>query len=147
MMRFGTVQLVRVVVLCFCALFTDSRPAPFEETYHKHTKGPNPILVLRVWSPKAEPTKANFVELCKALKEKYEKEPRIEANFFSSEEGAKGFSELYEFSGYAKYYSTWRAKYWLDRKSGKEWLDYCEGPHDKDKNPFLHLDLSAGEYR
>jgi hypothetical protein len=121
----------------------DGKAIEVEETYHKHTKGPDPILVLRIWLPEQEPTKANFLEVCKLLKLKYKNESRIEANIFSSEEGAKGFSELYEFAGYKEYYSTWRAKYWLDRKTGKEWLDYCEGSHDKERNPFIHIDLST----
>ncbi len=121
----------------------DVKPIKIEETYHKHTKGPDPILVLRIWLPEDEPSKTSFLRVVELLKQKYEKEPRIEANIFSSEDGAKGFSELYEFSGYKEYYSTWRAKYWLDRKNGKEWLDYCEGPHDKEKNPFVHIDIES----
>ena len=121
----------------------DVKPIKIEETYHKHTIGPCPILVLRIWLPDDEPSKANLLRIGELLKQKYKKEPRIEANIFSSEAGAKGFSELYVFAGYGEYYSTWRAKYWLDRKNGKEWLDYCEGPHDKEKNPFVRLDLKA----
>jgi len=121
----------------------DGKAIRIEETYHKHTKGPDPILVLHIWLPENEPTKANLLEVSKFLKLKYKNETRIEANIFSSEEGAKGFSELYLIDGYKKYYSTWRAKYWLDRKTGKEWLDYCAGPHDKENNPFFHIDLST----
>ena len=136
-------QLAGIAQFFYPSLVDDGKAIKVEETYHKHTKGPGPILVLRIWLPEHEPNKANFLEVSKFLKLKYKNESRIEANIFSSEEGAKGFSELYEFAGYKEFYSTWRAKYWLDRKTGKEWLDYCEGPHDKENNPFFHIDLST----
>lgn len=144
-MRFFIILVMQLasVTVFFCPSVVNGDSIKVEETFHKHTKGSEPILVLRLWLPEDEPTKTNLLEVCKLLKLKYQNEPRIEANIFSSEQGAKGFSELYEFAGYKEYYPTWRAKYWLDRKTGKEWLDYCEGPHDKKKNPFLHIDLGT----
>ena len=142
-MIFIGLQLAAITQANYLAL-TDAKTLKVEETFHKHTKGSNPILVLHIWLPEDQPTKANLLELSKILNLKYKNEPRIEANIFSSEAGAKGFSELYEFAGYKEYYSTWRAKYWLDRTTGEEWLDYCDGPHDKENNPFLHLQLSTG---
>lgn len=142
-MRFLMVLLLQVVpvIQLFYPYLTDGKATHVEETFHKHTKGSNPILVLHIWLPDGAPTKANFLEVSQFLRLKYQNESRIEVNIFSSEKGAKGFSELYEFAGYKEYYSTWRAKYWLDRMTGEEWLDYCEGPHDKKNNPFLRIDL------
>ena len=144
-MRFLIILLMQVASIppFLYPTLVDGKVVKIAETFHRHTKGPDPILVLHICLPEDEPTKANLLEVSKVLRLKYNKETRIEANIFSSEEGAKGFSELYLFEGYEKYYSTWRAKYWLDRKTGKEWLDYCEGPHDKENNPFVRIDLST----
>ena len=128
--------------LAKCSATSDEHALRYRIALHVHTKDDKPLLKLRIWLPYDEPTKSNLLKLCEMLREMYKKEGRIEADVFSSEEGAKKFSDVYEFPGYTKYYSTWRARYWIDRMTGQEYLEFCEGPNQIGK-PMLRILLGG----
>ena len=99
------------------------------------------FLKLRIYLPHDPSTKANLIRLRDALRKKYNGSTSIEADVFSSREGAKNFSEVKEFSGYDLYFSTWRARYTLDLQKKQEYLEYSEGPNEIGK-PMIRIDFS-----
>jgi hypothetical protein len=85
-------------------------------------KAPLSALLLRIWITRPEPSKAEIIRLTKILKAKYSNETRLQVLIFDSKKEADDFSDLYEFAGH----SYWRAKYWLDRNTKDEYVEYCE---------------------
>ena len=85
-------------------------------------KAPRSALLLRIWLTRPQPSKKEILQLTKILKATYSKETRLQVLIFDSKKEADDFSGLYEFTGY----SYWRAKYWLDRNTKDEYVEYCE---------------------
>ena len=143
------VILPSLLMLAFCAATWGQKPPvgkpdklEYKITYSGVMKEPKRVRLLRVWLPHTEPSKDNLIKLTKLLRTRYPKEPRLRVDFFSSEEGAKKFTFIYEFHGYEEYYSTWRAFYWLDRTTAEEYFEYCEGPNQIGK-PMQRINLQT----
>lgn len=98
------------------------------------------FLKLRIYLPHDPSTKESFIRLRDALRKKYNNSISIEADVFSSKEGAKNFSEIKEFLGYDLDYPTWRARYSLDLQKKQEYLEYSEGPNEIGK-PMIRIDF------
>jgi hypothetical protein len=107
---------------------------------HSRIKMPLSILVLRLWTPHIKLSKEDVIRLAGILKTKYPHEVRLEVLVFDSKKEADDFSDFYEFSGY----SYWRAKYWLDRSTKDEYVEYRENTSKPDqkiqRTDLTHMD-------